>query len=109
MAFFVNTNIQNKCIRPRLRKFYPLFPGDGDKHQKLMPPSKGKAKNERGKSALAAKGNKGGKGKEKVEESNEAHGEEEAPPPPPPLSIKLDVKLERLTCTKDVLEPESKS
>ena len=83
-----------------------FFVGDSDKQQKLMPP-KGKGKTDRGKSA--SKGNKGGKGKEKVEELNEAHGEEEAPPPPPPLSIKLEIRLERATCTKDVLEFENKS
>ena len=73
-----------------------------------MPP-KGKGKIDRGKSA--SKGNKGGKGKEKVEELNEAHGEEEAPSSPPPLSIKLEIILERATCTKDVynLEFENKS
>ncbi|XP_028400966.1 leucine-rich repeat-containing protein 43-like [Dendronephthya gigantea] len=74
--------------------------GDGDKHPKIMPPAKGKTKSA---NPLAGKGNKGGKGKDKVEELSEAHGDEEAPPPPPPLSIKLEVKLERLTCTKDAL------
>ena len=76
-----------------------------------MPSSKGKAKNDRGKSAntAAGKGNKAGKGKEKMEELTESLGEDEAPPPPPPLSIKLEIKLERLTCTKDALESENKS
>ena len=83
-----------------------FIPGDSDK-QKLLAPSKGKAKTDRGKSA--GKGNKGGKGKEKVEELNETHGDEEAPPPPPPLSIKLEIRLERSTCTKDALEFENKS
>ena len=65
-----------------------------------MPPSKGKIKSA---NPLGGKGNKGGKGKDKVEELSEAPGDEEAPPPPPPLSIKLEVRLERLTCTKDAL------
>ena len=79
--------------------------GDSDKQQK--PISKGKTKSDPGKSA--GKGSKGGKGKEKVEEINETHGDEETPPPPPPLSIKLEITLERLTCTKDALESTNKS
>jgi hypothetical protein len=81
------------------------FLGEGDKNQKSI--AKGKAKNDPSKSA--GRGGKGGKGKEKVEETNEPHGEEETQPPPPPLSIKLEITLERLNCTKDALESTNKS